>query len=194
MGTSRPLSACAVFRILPACRCVHLWIDSGQSYSTWKRSGGFFQIMRYFVDCEFNGFGGPLISLAAVPEAPDASIFYAATHCVDPQDWVAEQVLPVLGIAPQSIEAMAGAFADFLEDDPDPLLVADWPEDIAHAAQLLAQGTRRLREGPVRFALMEVSDFSTDVLSAVPHNAREDAKALRQFVLAREAWEKRAAG
>jgi hypothetical protein len=150
--------------------------------------------MRYFVDCEFNGFGGPLISLAAVPEAPDAPVFYAATYCVDPQDWVAEQVLPVLDIEPLSIEAMAGAFADFLEADPDPLLVADWPEDIAHAAQLLAQGTRRLREGPVRFELMAVSNFSTDVLSAMPHNAREDARALRQFVLAREAWETRAAG
>jgi hypothetical protein len=150
--------------------------------------------MRYFVDCEFNGFGGSLISIAAVPEVLDAPVYYAATHCADPDPWVAERVLPVLDTQPQPIEEMACAFAAFLDTDPDPLLVADWPEDIAHAARLLALGTRRLREGSVRFELMEVNDFSTDILSAVPHNAREDAKALRQFVLARESWEKRAAG
>ncbi len=150
--------------------------------------------MRYFVDCEFNGFGGPLISIAAVPEAPDAPSFYQATGCDDPIPWVQERVLPVLNIRPVPPAEMACAFAVYLEDDPDPLLVADWPEDIAHAAQLLALGTRRLLAGAVRFELLEVSNFSTDVLSKVPHNAHEDALALREFILARENWVAQAQG
>ncbi len=147
--------------------------------------------MRYFVDCEFNGFGGPLVSIAAVPEALDAPPFYGAATCSQPEPWVAASVLPVLEIAPRPLDDVACAFAAYLADDPDPLLVADWPEDIAHAARLLASGTRRLLAGSVRFELLEVTNFSTDVLSAVPHNAYHDAVALRQFVLAREAIEVR---
>lgn len=145
--------------------------------------------MRYFIDCEFNGFGGPLISIAAVPEAPDAPPFYEVIACSHPVPWVVAQVMPVLQQAPRPREDVAGAFADYLADDPAPLLVADWPEDIAHAAQLLASGTRRLLAGGLRFELLEASNFSTDVLSEVPHNAYHDAVALRRFVLAREANE-----
>jgi len=32
--------------------------------------------MRYFIDAEFNGFGGQLISLALVPEDEEAVPFY----------------------------------------------------------------------------------------------------------------------
>ena len=52
-------------------------------------------MMRYFLDVEFNGFGGPLISLALVPEDPDAAPFYEALPCPKPDVWVAAHVLPV---------------------------------------------------------------------------------------------------
>jgi hypothetical protein len=41
--------------------------------------------MRYFIDAEFNGFGGQLISLALVPEDRDAVPFYEALPCTEPE-------------------------------------------------------------------------------------------------------------
>jgi hypothetical protein len=56
--------------------------------------------MRYFIDVEFNGFGGPLISLALAPEDPEAVPFYEALLCDQPEAWVAEHVMPVLRTRP----------------------------------------------------------------------------------------------
>ena len=67
--------------------------------------------MRYFLDTEFNGFGGALISLALVPEAEGAPPFYAALDCPEPTEWVAAHVLPVLGIAPVSRETLGRGVA-----------------------------------------------------------------------------------
>ena len=143
--------------------------------------------MRYFLDVEFNGFGGELISLALVPEAEDAASFYEAVACETPTPWVAEHVLPVLQTMPISRSAMASRFADYLGDDEDPVLIADWPEDIAHAAMLMviAPG-RRVALDRISFEMMDPLGFDAAALSMVPHNAFHDAVALRDYVLAQE--------
>ena len=41
--------------------------------------------MRYFLDAEFNGFGGQLILIALAPEDEDASPFYEALDCHEPR-------------------------------------------------------------------------------------------------------------
>lgn len=143
--------------------------------------------MRYFVDTEFNGFGGDLISLAAVPEDALASPFYEAVECLRPTDWAAEHILPVLQTKPRPLREVATRFAEFLDQDAAPVIVADWPEDIAHAAALLTNGKGgRLLGAEVVFKLLGQSKFSTDSSSEVPHNAYYDALALREWVLARE--------
>ncbi|PKP94369.1 MAG: hypothetical protein CVT77_02525 [Alphaproteobacteria bacterium HGW-Alphaproteobacteria-16] len=141
--------------------------------------------MRYYLDAEYNGFGGALISLALAPEDHGAP-FYAALPCPDPTPWVAAHVLPVLHIAPVSREALGRGLAAYLANDPDPVLVADWPEDIAHAATALIAGPgRRHPIAPIRFELCDPPGFDAAAASAVPHNALEDAIALRAFMLAR---------
>ena len=40
--------------------------------------------MRYFLDAEFNGFGGELISIALVPEDLSLTPFYEAIDCAEP--------------------------------------------------------------------------------------------------------------
>lgn len=143
--------------------------------------------MRYFIDAEFNGFGGELISLAAVPEDDRASPFYEAVDCSRPSVWVRENVLPVLQTRPRTIAEVAQLFSSYLSDDAAPLLVADWPEDIAHAAALLTNRKGgRLLSAEVRFQLLGPSEFSADQTSSVPHNAYYDAIALRDWVLTRE--------
>ena len=94
--------------------------------------------MRYFLDTEFNGFGGALLSIALVPE--EGEEFYAVLECADPiEPWVQRHVLPYLDTVPMSHRQLplsrAGAVAavqHYLQADDDPLIVADWPEDIAH--------------------------------------------------------------
>ncbi len=143
--------------------------------------------MRYFVDAEFNGFGGDLISFAAVPEDDAAPPFYEAVQCPDPSDWVAEHVIPILQTKPRPITEVASLFADFLAADPFPVILADWPEDIAHAAMLLTNGKgRRLVSAEIVFRLLSLPEFSADRLSKLPHNAYYDALALRDWVIARE--------
>ena len=52
--------------------------------------------MRYFIDAEFNGFGGQLISLALVPEDEEAVPFYEVLACANTNSWVIDHVVPVL--------------------------------------------------------------------------------------------------
>ncbi|MBX3593613.1 hypothetical protein [Sphingomonas sp.] len=140
--------------------------------------------MRYYLDVEFNGFGGPLIALALAPE--DGGVpFYAAVPCDDPIPWVAAHVIPVIGIAPVPMPVLGAMLAAYLRDDPHPVLVADWPEDIAHAASALIAGPgRRHPIDRITFDLCDPVGFDAARESAIPHNALEDAIALRTHMLA----------
>ena len=93
--------------------------------------------------------------------------------------------MPHLGSGAQSRADAVAALTAYLLEDADPLLVADWPEDIAHAAALLAFRGRRIIPH-VRFDLLNLPGFDTASMSARPHNALADARALRTEVLTRE--------
>lgn len=146
--------------------------------------------MLYFLDCEFNGFGGELISLALSGEVgelylarPDYEL-----DALTPQDWVAEHVLPVLSLAsarPQVIplDTFGRAIQSFLAEDPSPAIVADWPEDLVHLMQclIIAPG-HMVRIPDLSLSLLHVSAYPTDMTDAVQHNALWDARALRHAV------------
>ena len=141
-------------------------------------------LLRYFLDAEFNGFGGRLISLALVPEDEDAAPFYAALPCPDPEPWTAEHVMPVLRTESIERAAMTQKLADYLRSDGAPLVVADWPEDIAHLALLMVTCPgSRLPTPKLVFELHDLPLFDAQTASEVPHNARYDAMALRDYVL-----------
>ena len=93
--------------------------------------------MRYFLDAEFNGFGGELIALALAPESPEASAFYEALPCAAPIPWVAEHVLPVLQKPPISRPELVAKLGDYLLHDLEPTVIASWPEDLAQLALLM---------------------------------------------------------
>ncbi|MGH6653052.1 MAG: hypothetical protein ACREB7_18180 [Sphingopyxis sp.] len=147
--------------------------------------------MRYFLDTEFNGFGGELISIALVPENAALAPFYAAIPVADPTAWVRANALPVLDAEPQSRDIVRDLFAAYLMNDPAPLLVADWPEDIALAARLLISRPGYMKPvRSLRFELVDPDIIGPMAASAVPHNALHDAQALRATMLA---WEARMA-
>ena len=143
--------------------------------------------MRYFLDAEFNGFGGQLISLALVPEDSDAMPFYEALACIKPTSWVVDHVPPVLQKPPVARSEMIAKLASFLRADPEPLVIGDWPEDIAHLALLMTTGPGwRLPSPRLIFELLDLPLFDSTELSSVPHNACQDAVALRTYVLGQE--------
>jgi hypothetical protein len=147
--------------------------------------------MRYFLDTEFNGFGGALISLALVPEHGDQEFYAVVEHDQEPHGWVQRNVLPYLKSIPPGLEARtvsrieaAHEVARYLAADPAPVIVADWPEDIAHFCALLVTGPGEIAPiGSMVFEFISSPGFSTSVNSKVPHNALHDARALRDFVL-----------
>jgi len=149
--------------------------------------------MRYFLDTEYNGWGGALLSLALVPD--DAEELYLTldwTGTLEP--WVEKYVLPYLDSVPESLVSPRMSRADaarlvahYLAGDPDPIIVADWPEDIAQFSALLVTGPGVMAEVPgLRFEFRPLAGFSTAANSKVPHNALHDARALRDHVLALE--------
>ncbi len=142
--------------------------------------------MRYYLDTEFNGFGGALLSLALVPE--DGQEFYVTLECDDRIfPWVERNVVPYLDNVPVGLVSprmtrreAADALAAYLGTDPQPELVADWPEDITQFCSLLMIGPGQMVPvPPMTFRLLPLQGFSPAANSAVPHNALHDARSLR---------------
>jgi hypothetical protein len=142
--------------------------------------------VRYYLDTEFNGFGGALLSLALVPE--DGQEFYVTLQCDDPIfPWVERNVVPYLDNVPVGLVSprmtrreAADALAAYLGTDPQPELVADWPEDITQFCSLLMIGPGQMVPvPPMTFRLLPLQGFSPAANSAVPHNALHDARSLR---------------
>jgi hypothetical protein len=149
--------------------------------------------MRYFLDTEFNGFGGCLISLGLVPEEGDQDYYVVIPMIEEATPWVARHVLPYLESVPRTLYnrldplAAAHDIAAYLSTDPEPEIVADWPEDIALFARLLVIGEGEIADvSNIRFHFLRTPGFSTAANSRVPHNALHDARALRDFVLSTE--------
>ena len=141
--------------------------------------------LRYFLDTEYDGWGGALISLALVAESGEELYLVLEHQPADP--WVQRHVMPYLDSVPDSLRsprlpraAAAEALAFFLGGDPDALIIADWPEDIAQMSMLLVTGPGTMVALPsLRFQLAALTGFSTAANSAVPHNALHDARSLR---------------
>jgi len=149
--------------------------------------------VRYFLDTEYNGWGGALLSLALVPD--DGEELYLTLDwdgALEP--WVERHVVPYLDTVPDTLTSprlsradAALALAHYLAGDFEPVIVADWPEDIAQINMLLLTGPGAMVEvPPLTFRFVELSGFSTAANSKVPHNALHDARALRDHMLTLE--------
>ena len=147
--------------------------------------------MRYFLDCEYNGTGGDLISLALVPE-DGGEEFYAVVTCKQPlNEWVLRNVRPYLDHVPiglqhppQDSRQVADLLSAWLSGFSEVEIVADWPEDIALFCRLLMTDPGDMVAVPaLTFRLWKLPGFSTARNSVVPHNALHDARSLRDHVV-----------
>ncbi|WP_404713418.1 hypothetical protein [Sphingomonas sp. MMS24-J13] len=146
--------------------------------------------MRYFLDCEFNGFGGALMSLALAPEDGSEDYYVVIPLEEAPEPWVERHVVPYLRSVPDMLfnqldrVAAAHDIARYLSTDPDPEIVADWPEDIALFCRLLLTAETEIVDiSSLRFHFLRTPGFSTARNSAVPHNALHDARSLRDHII-----------
>lgn len=149
--------------------------------------------MRYFLDTEYDGFGGKLLSLALVPEDGGEELYLVIDEEVT-HPWVQRHVVPYFDMVPEGLRAPPVPRADaadilgrWLALDEAAEIIADWPEDLAQLAMLLVTGPGEMKAIPglvLRF--VPLRGFSTAANSAVPHNALHDARALRDHLIGLE--------
>lgn len=138
--------------------------------------------MRIWIDTEFNEFRGELISMALVAE--DGQEFYEVLECDDPGPWVAQNVMPILGKNFIPLDEFWFNLAMFLQQYDSIHVIADWPEDIKHFCDSLITGPGlRLNTPPLTLEIRR----DLDAVSALPHNALEDARSIMRRHLELEA-------
>ena len=148
-----------------------------RSRSCQANTGG---TLNVFMDAEFNGFGGDLISIALVCE--DGQEWYEVAEIpAEPHPFVVQHLLPVLGKEPIGRDCFAQSLAEFLASVPEPAgyhrgLAGRYPLFIATA---LSRPVWQLH------ALSSGLHLRAPVASSLPcalqtmHNALLDAWALR---------------
>lgn len=133
--------------------------------------------MKLWIDCEYNGFGGELISLALVAESGEE--FYEVLYCAEPTKWVAEHVMTILGQMPIPRVEFQNRLSAFLAKFDTVHIIADWPEDIRHFCDSLLTGPgMRLNTPALTMEVVRIDGFSE-----LPHNALADARGLREMYM-----------
>ncbi len=137
--------------------------------------------MNIYIDCEWNGYGGQLISVALVSENDD--IFYRVLPIAEPIDpWVSENVIPVLyssaGIkcSVESKQDLQKQLQHYLSQFDLINIIADWPEDLKWFCELLITGPGEM----IRIPEFTMEYRNIESISTVPHNAVNDAYAIMQ--------------
>lgn len=144
--------------------------------------------MKLFIDCEWNGYRGEMLSLALVPESDIYGKFYIEFEFNGEFDpWVEENVKPYLkGNCVKAKIEVQRLLEKYLCSFADVTVVADWPEDIERFCNLLITGPgTRLDTPDLKFEIVRF-----DSISELPHNALADAKAIRKEYMSRKALSK----
>jgi hypothetical protein len=135
-----------------------------------------------FVDSEFDGHGGPLLSLALAGD--DGSHWYGvfATYCND--EWVREHVEPKLYAMKPTIQGnedvLRHSLKEYMLARPGCTIWADWPADFEHLTRLMCgQSYDESFMIPCTMRLIVTPDGEPK--PEIPHNALSDAIALMQW-------------
>lgn len=135
--------------------------------------------LNIYIDCEFNGWRGDLISLACVAESGEE--FYEVvpfSHLIL-DTWVAENVIPILGKMPVGRNAFCSKLQRYLSQFDKVHIIADWPDDVAYFCRSLVIGPgERIDTPPITFEIVR-----DDAPSEQPHNALADARGIRKFLM-----------
>lgn len=152
--------------------------------------------MRYYLDTEFDGHSGPLLSLGMVSE--DGLGLHLRTGVRAMDLWVIRNVEPLMDRHDADVSGtlakpsdMGAAIRSFIElssqiGDDEHTIIADAPGDIARFCVALGTGEDggwRPTEFPkMVFEYHNVEPYPTTLPGAVQHNAWWDAMALRHLL------------
>ena len=146
------------------------------------------QVGTFYIDCEFDGHAGPLLSIAMV-RGDGRGLHVKVSDLVVEDPWVAENVLPIMDShhADYSWNALPNEVGTFLRGFigacQNPTIIADSPVDIARFCRAISTGEdggwhSTGYEG-MTFIVRNVDCYPTALTGAVQHNAWWDAMALR---------------
>lgn len=131
---------------------------------------------RAFIDFEFNGRNGAIISAAIVTDTGSEwyEVMEYDTATIVP--WVAENVIPVLGKEPISKEAFYASFSEFLKQYGYVEFYFNAHADQRYLDELLAT----VAEPPLHRCIRDGHMFAGH--SAIAHNALADARAIVEYI------------
>lgn len=144
-----------------------------------------------YLDTEFNGHGGKLISMALVSSTDDRHFYrvWEPPHDGDLHPWVRENVIPKLHASPTPDDENRLALRLYLEAHAGEPMFADWPADFAYLMNVMAGAEYEASfMVPVQMNLIA----SGDLKPQFPHNALSDAHELMRWHQATIGLNKRA--
>jgi hypothetical protein len=145
--------------------------------------------MVYYIDCEFDGHNGPLLSIAMVAQNGYAMHLQVREIAQDP--WVIKNVMPVMPEHEAEIHRYVNIFevGEYIRafigcDTNDEItIVADSPVDISRFCRALTTNEKGEWESTsypeLTLRVHNIDCYPTNVVGAVQHNAYWDAMALR---------------
>jgi hypothetical protein len=146
-------------------------------------------VTRIYIDCEFDGHNGPLLSIALVEQDGRSVHIEADVRATDA--WVLANVVPLMDcheatdcarVAPGEI----GGLIRWFIGGVSPIIIADSPVDIARFCQAISTDINgewaSNDHSHMTFEVHNVDCYPTDLPGAVQHNAWWDAMALRHRI------------
>jgi hypothetical protein len=142
--------------------------------------------MKLWIDCEFNEFGGDLISMALVAESGQE--FYEVLNLENDEkygSWVYFNVVPWLDKEPIDKQVFQRKLWQFINQWEEVHIIADWPDDIKYFCMSLITGPGMAINTPLKLTMQIDRELTTDT-SKIPHNALADARAIKRSWYKRE--------
>ena len=139
--------------------------------------------MKLFLDTEFNGFNGELLSIALVPSNKSEPNFYCELDRsnIELDPWVAENV--AFADSPDELlsrEQVQTYLHQYLNRFVNIEIIADWPDDIRYFCELLITGPGYSIDVPKKKITFTL-DMNIEYESVVPHHALHDAIGIRNY-------------
>lgn len=132
--------------------------------------------MKLFLDCEFTEYEGHLISMALVADNGDEFYEVVNFNSDDCNSWVLDNVVPILNKQPITYEYFQRKLSRFLYQYDSIEVIADWPEDFWYFSKALLTGPGKMMNiSKISMTFERYLDYS----SLIPHNALEDARAIK---------------
>lgn len=151
----------------------------------------------FYIDCEFDGHNGPLLSIAMVRGDGRGLHVKIGDHNAVNDPWVRENVIPIMDSHHADLSwhvqpNEAGTqLRGFIGDCQNPKIIADSPVDIARFCRAISTaedgGWHSSGYASMTLIVRNVDCYPTKLEGAVQHNAWWDAMALRALLAELEA-------